>query len=419
MRKALQLFCYGYLIFTAFIPDGVVLKANESCDFKKLKETISLNYLIEAMSFDSNYGLFYSEYSDEELYTVKRNTIVTGNEKKVFLDRFVSWLDSDNIQLIDMPFLLDARRRWFCVHTRPEDEYDGIGTLAVYIYDQKSSNNSSCDSQSKIVRIEYSRPNKEHIADNFQWKKIIHTSDTVLPELPSGQPVFLDISTPCSDSDRYPDWRDSTLFFDICNLGTRSVLLKNVKMLSSNLLVDFIPSELPPGERTTLKVIVPPHAFHGYFVRYFILETDAPGQEHINLSIRGNMVKPIQIIPFKQNKQYIRESFPSFASFDGEKYIQEYSIQSNGRSIEEEKLLLSFHVIPHNRFSRVEVKQSDPSDYVSEELLRSDEDYVFNVSIQPNEKESIVRYIFTVNDFDYEEITPPPLELIIQYNFNE
>lgn len=70
MRKALQLFCYGYLIFTAFIPDGVVLKANESCDFKKLKEAISLNYLIEAMSFDSNYGLFYSEYSDEELYTV-------------------------------------------------------------------------------------------------------------------------------------------------------------------------------------------------------------------------------------------------------------------------------------------------------------------------------------------------------------
>lgn len=108
------------------------------------------------------------------------------------------------------------------------------------------------------------------------------------------------------------------------------------------------------------------------------------------------MVKPIQIIPFKQNKQYIRESFPSFASFDGEKYIQEYSIQSNGRSIEEEKLLLSFHVIPHNRFSRVEVKQSDPSDYVSEELLRSDEDYVFNVSIQPIEKESIVRYIFSV-----------------------
>lgn len=85
MRKALQLFCYGYLIFTAFFPDGVVLKANESCDIKKLKETISLNYLIEAMSFDSNYGLFYSEYSDEELYTVKRNTIVTGNEKKFFL----------------------------------------------------------------------------------------------------------------------------------------------------------------------------------------------------------------------------------------------------------------------------------------------------------------------------------------------
>ena len=65
------------------------------------------------------------------------------------------------------------------------------------------------------------------------------------------------------------------------------------------------------------------------------------------------------------------------------------------------------------------MKQSDPSDYVSEELLRSDEDYVFNVSIQPIEKESVVRYIFTVNDFDCEEITPPPLELIIQYNFNE
>lgn len=63
------------------------------------------------------------------------------------------------------------------------------------------------------------------------------------------------------------------------------------------MLADFRPCLLSPGQETLFTVTLPANSVSGAFVRTIYLETDAPGQEFLTVSVSGTAVPVVEVLP--------------------------------------------------------------------------------------------------------------------------
>ena len=165
---------------------GICLAQNLDNPVFAENERISLAILLEAFKRDANSEIFHCDYGND-VFDVKHQWMVTGEEKTAFLNTFGEWLDAESIELVNFGGFWDMVKEWFTI--RSDDEAFGYLSFSLLPMEE----NDEEDAGRQYVRVEYIRPNEEHNADCFAWQGKVSKSVETLPQLPAGQEVCLDI----------------------------------------------------------------------------------------------------------------------------------------------------------------------------------------------------------------------------------
>ena len=96
---------------------------------------------------------------------------------------------------------------------------------------------------------------------------------------------------------RFPAWKAQTQTFTVRNTGESAVNLLRVRSSCSCLAADFQPCTLEAGQETSLTVTIPANSVSGDFSKAVFLETDAPGQEFLKLTVSGTAIPAVEIQP--------------------------------------------------------------------------------------------------------------------------
>lgn len=256
-------------------------------------ERISLPVLLEVFAQDASGEILHYNYEDKgDMFLIKSQWRVTGEEKKTFLKNFAKWLDAEAAELVAFDGFRDIVKDWFSI-SMPTD--NDMGCLIVSQLPMEPNVKGNVGPQ--YVRITYIRPNEQHLADCFVWTGKMHQAADVVPQLPAGQELYLDIERLDSDLTRRPAWCENLVRFVIRNLGGKPIRLRQATAVSNSMKIKFTPCVLPAHGQTILEISVKPGTFSGKFVREVLLETDAPGQEWLRLKVGGEMLPAVQVMP--------------------------------------------------------------------------------------------------------------------------
>lgn len=96
---------------------------------------------------------------------------------------------------------------------------------------------------------------------------------------------------------RFPSWREYVHKFDIRNDSDRNISILHVRSSCACTVIAFTPTVLTPGEATVLDVTLAPNSLHGKFHKKLFLETNAPGQKFIRMSISGTALPFAEVTP--------------------------------------------------------------------------------------------------------------------------
>ena len=101
---------------------------------------------------------------------------------------------------------------------------------------------------------------------------------------------------PC-DLGEFPSWESPKVMFAIKNTLEQPVNLLRVRSSCSCTAVDFNPCTLEHGQETLVTVSIPQNSLSGEFTRTVYVETDAPGQEFLKLTVSGTAVPAVDVQP--------------------------------------------------------------------------------------------------------------------------
>jgi hypothetical protein len=99
---------------------------------------------------------------------------------------------------------------------------------------------------------------------------------------------------------RFPAWEARRLVFTVRNTGAGAARLLRARSSCGCLSAEFRPCSLAPGQETTLAVTVPANSVSGEFRKTLFLETDAPGQEFLKLTVSGTAVPAVEVEPKRE-----------------------------------------------------------------------------------------------------------------------
>lgn len=116
--------------------------------------------------------------------------------------------------------------------------------------------------------------------------------------LASAQP--LSVSPVSADLGRFPAWKSQTQTFAVRNTGESTVHLLRVRSSCGCLAADFQPCTLEAGQKTAVTVTIPANSVSGEFSKTVFLETDAPGQEFLKLTVSGTAVPAVEVQPKRE-----------------------------------------------------------------------------------------------------------------------
>ena len=116
--------------------------------------------------------------------------------------------------------------------------------------------------------------------------------------------LLLDASAECLsvvpasvDFGSFPAWEERSHAVAVRNLQEKPVSLQGVRSSCNCMLADFRPCMLSPGQEASFTVTLPANSVSGAFVRTIYLETDAPGQEFLAVSVLGTAVPVVEVLP--------------------------------------------------------------------------------------------------------------------------
>ncbi len=95
----------------------------------------------------------------------------------------------------------------------------------------------------------------------------------------------------------FPSWESAKVMFTIKNTIERPVNLLRMRSSCSCTIVDFTPCTLAPGQDTSVSVSIPQNTLSGKFTRTVYVETDAPGQEFLKLTVSGTSIPAVEVQP--------------------------------------------------------------------------------------------------------------------------
>ena len=107
----------------------------------------------------------------------------------------------------------------------------------------------------------------------------------------------LSVSPVSFDLGRFPAWKAQAKTFTIRNTGESAVHLLLVRSSCSCLAADFQPSTLEAGQETAVTVTIPANSVSGDFSKAVFLETGAPGQEFLKLTVSGTAIPAVEVQP--------------------------------------------------------------------------------------------------------------------------
>ena len=375
---------------------GICLAQNLDNPVFAENERISLAILLEAFKRDANSEIFHCDYGND-VFDVKHQWMVTGEEKTAFLNTFGEWLDAESIELVNFGGFWDMVKEWFTI--RSDDEAFGYLSFSLLPMEE----NDEEDAGRQYVRVEYIRPNEEHNADCFAWQGKVSKSVETLPQLPAGQEVCLDIYRSGDvEFARCPAWCENITRFDLKNRSDKPVRLLRATAISDFMKIKFTPCTLPPGEQTSLEISVKPGAFSGKFIREVLLETDAPGQEFIRLSVSGIALSAVQVIPEKLPYDSTGKYIPKVIS----RQVYRTGIPMPVRPGDQEVWLgglrigdtrtQSFQLIPYDKSFQLSILEQERPDDAKFRLIPIPEGYRLDVTVCPTKIEEKVEVRCTI-----------------------
>ncbi len=101
---------------------------------------------------------------------------------------------------------------------------------------------------------------------------------------------------PC-DLGEFPSREGRKVVFAIRSTLERPANLLRVRSSCSCLVADFQPCTLEAGQKTAVTVTIPANSVSGDFSKTVFLETDAPGQEFLKLTVSGTAVPAVDVQP--------------------------------------------------------------------------------------------------------------------------
>ena len=409
---------------------GICLAQTFDLPFFAENERIPLAILLEAFKRDANSEIFHRDGDD--VFDVKHQWMVTGEEKTAFLNTFGEWLDAESIELVNFDGFRDMVKEWFTICS--DDEAFGWLTFSLLPMEE----NDEEDAGRQYVRVEYIRPNEEHNADCFVWQGKVSKSVDTLPQLPDGQELYLDINRSNVEFARCPAWCENITRFDLKNPSDKPVRLLRATAISDFMKVKFTPCTLPPGEQTTLEISVKPDAFSGKFVREVLLETDAPGQEFIRLPITGEALPAVQIIPEREQLDSHGEKLPGVVTRQGN---QMFAVMPGDQEVWigelrlEETRIQSFQLIPYDKSFQLSVLEQEQQGDAVISLSPAPNGYRLDVTVCPTKIEEEVEVRCTIaidasvmrnlydDPLDDEKpfvfAVPSPIEITVTYSVEE
>lgn len=95
----------------------------------------------------------------------------------------------------------------------------------------------------------------------------------------------------------FPSWEGAQMAFSMKNEMAHPVRLLRVRSSCSCAIADFQLCTLAPGQATTVAVRIPPNTLSGKFTRMVYVETDAPDQEFVPLTLSGTALPAVAVQP--------------------------------------------------------------------------------------------------------------------------
>ena len=192
---------------------------------------------------------------------------------------------------------------------------------------------------------------------------------------------------------RFPAWKAQTQTFTVRNTGESAVNLLRVRSSCSCLAADFQPCALEAGQETSLTVTIPANSVSGDFSKAVFLETDAPGQEFLKLTVSGTAVPAVEV----QLKREI--------------YL--------GRLQSDEERVCVFRLIPAN--PEMSLRLLPPNEGAGDadaRLSRNDDGaYTLELKFTPDASRRFVLVRRQVA-IDWQEEALPPLEIKVRYTMS-
>jgi hypothetical protein len=107
----------------------------------------------------------------------------------------------------------------------------------------------------------------------------------------------LSVSSFSATLGEFPSWESPKGTFTIKNTLEQPANLLRVRSSCSCAIVDFTPCTLAPGQDTSVSVSIPKNTLSGKFSKTVYVETDAPGQEFLKLTVSGTAVPAVEVQP--------------------------------------------------------------------------------------------------------------------------
>lgn len=208
----------------------------------------------------------------------------------------------------------------------------------------------------------------------------------------SAQP--LSVSPAFFDLGRFPAWKAQARTFTVRNTDESAVNLLRVRSSCSCLAADFQPCTLEAGQETALTVTIPANSVSGDFSKTVFLETDAPGQEFLKLTVSGTAVPAVEVRP------------------KSEVYL--------GRLQPDEERVCIFHLTPASPEMKLRLLPADAPDCASQPELAQEDDgtYRLELHVQPDASRRFVLVRCQVA-IDWQEAELQPLEIKVRFTVAE
>ncbi|MBQ4481420.1 MAG: DUF1573 domain-containing protein [Victivallales bacterium] len=203
----------------------------------------------------------------------------------------------------------------------------------------------------------------------------------------------LSVSPVSFDLGRFPAWKTQAQTFTVGNTGESTVNLLRVRSSCSCLAADFRPCALEAGQETSLTVTIPANSVSGDFSEAVFLETDAPGQEFLKLTVSGTAIPAVEVQPKR------------------EVYL--------GRLEAGKERVCVFHLIPASPEMSLRLLPEAPDCASQSELVQEDDGtYRLELHIRPDASHRFV-LLHRQIAIDWQEEALPPLEIKIRFTVAE